>query len=411
MDRRGFLRSFSHWLLAFASAAIGRVTAETNSSNSPATMSDQTLTLFLCGDVMTGRGIDQVLPHPSDPTIHESYMKSALGYVQLAEDANGPIPKPVDFDYIWGDALEVLEQVSPDLRIINLETSITTSDDYWPQKSILYRMHPGNIPCLTAAGIDCCVLGNNHVMDWGYRGLLETMESLRNAGIQAPGVGLNIDKALEPAIFGTADTGRVLVFSAGSESSGVMPGWAATKRGAGIYRITKFSDSEAYKIGARIRAATQPGDIAVMSLHWGGNWGYEVDESRQAFARLLIDKGGVDVVHGHSSHHVRGVEIYRNRPIIYGCGDFVNDYEGIERYEEFRGDLSLMYFPTLDRRSGELLNLEMTPMRIKRFRIQHASAEEATWLAETLDRESARLGARVGLTPGQKLRVDWDRES
>ena len=69
----------------------------------------RTIKLFLCGDVMTGRGIDQVLPHPGNPTLYEGYMKSAAGYVQLAEEANGPIPQPVDFSYIWGDALAELK--------------------------------------------------------------------------------------------------------------------------------------------------------------------------------------------------------------------------------------------------------------------------------------------------------------
>ncbi|MFZ5772705.1 MAG: poly-gamma-glutamate biosynthesis protein, partial [Thermodesulfobacteriota bacterium] len=55
------------------------------------------ITLFLCGDVMTGRGIDQVLPHPSEPVLYESYMRSAAGYVQLAEEKNGPLARPVDF--------------------------------------------------------------------------------------------------------------------------------------------------------------------------------------------------------------------------------------------------------------------------------------------------------------------------
>jgi len=112
------------------------------------------ITLFLCGDVMTGRGIDQVLPHPSDPIIYESYLQSAIEYVELAEMVNGSIKKPVDFSYIWGDPLEELERVAPDLRIINLETSATKSDDYWKGKGINYRMHPENIGCLTIAKID-----------------------------------------------------------------------------------------------------------------------------------------------------------------------------------------------------------------------------------------------------------------
>ena len=81
------------------------------------------ITTFLCGDVMTGRGIDQVLPHPCEPGIYEAYLRSAADYVQLAEEANGPIAKPVAYPYIWGDALQVLAEQQPDLRIVNLETS------------------------------------------------------------------------------------------------------------------------------------------------------------------------------------------------------------------------------------------------------------------------------------------------
>ena len=92
--------------------------------------------LFLCGDVMTGRGIDQVLPHPNDPRLHEPYIGEASSYVELAESVNGAIPRPVEFDYIWGDALAELDRAGVDLRIINLETSVTSSEDYWRDKGI-----------------------------------------------------------------------------------------------------------------------------------------------------------------------------------------------------------------------------------------------------------------------------------
>ncbi|MBU1263749.1 MAG: CapA family protein, partial [Gammaproteobacteria bacterium] len=147
------------------------------------------MTLFLCGDVMTGRGIDQVLPHPGDPVLHEGYATSALDYVALAERANGPIPRPAEFAYVWGDALAEWARVAPDLRIVNLETAVTRRDDWQRGKGIHYRMHPANVPCLTAAGIDCCVLANNHVLDWGYAGLAETLETLRRAGLQRAGAG------------------------------------------------------------------------------------------------------------------------------------------------------------------------------------------------------------------------------
>lgn len=122
------------------------------------------ITLFLCGDVMTGRGIDQILPHPSQPQLYEPYVRSAHEYVALAEQVNGPIPRPVDAAYVWGAALLEFDRRRPDVRIVNLETAITTSEDR-EAKGINYRMHPANIACLTAAGIDCCTLANNHVLD------------------------------------------------------------------------------------------------------------------------------------------------------------------------------------------------------------------------------------------------------
>ena len=128
------------------------------------------VTLFLCGDVMTGRGVDQIFPASVDTVLYEHYVKDARQYVAIAEEENGEIPAPVSYDYIWGDALGVLRQVQPDARIINLETSITTNDEPWKGKGIHYRMHPDNVKCLTAADIDCCILANNHVLDWGEIG-------------------------------------------------------------------------------------------------------------------------------------------------------------------------------------------------------------------------------------------------
>ena len=90
-------------------ASEGEVSARTGARNASGPFSQAPdLTLFLCGDVMTGRGIDQILPYPGNPTLYERYMKSARGYAELAEEANGPIPKPVNFSYIWGDAFAEL---------------------------------------------------------------------------------------------------------------------------------------------------------------------------------------------------------------------------------------------------------------------------------------------------------------
>ncbi len=115
----------------------------------PGSSEVQAVTLFLCGDVMTGRGVDQILGHPSDAALHEPYVESAFEYLAMAETANGPIPKPVDSSYIWGEAADELIRSAPAARIINLENSITSSDNY-EAKGINYRMHPSNVECLTA---------------------------------------------------------------------------------------------------------------------------------------------------------------------------------------------------------------------------------------------------------------------
>ena len=91
--------------------------------------------LFLSGDVMLGRAIDQVLPYSNDPELFEPHIRDARAYISLAIKANGPILKPVDCNYIWGDALDILDTFKPDVRIINLETSITLNNAHWKKKT------------------------------------------------------------------------------------------------------------------------------------------------------------------------------------------------------------------------------------------------------------------------------------
>ena len=129
--------------------------------------SSEIVKLFWCGDAMTGRGIDQALPTSVDSVLCESYVKDARDYLRLAEWENGNIKEPVTYNYVWGDALDVWKENAADLKLINLETSITTFSVPWPGKGIHYRIHPENVEVLKAAGIDHCSLANNHMLDWG----------------------------------------------------------------------------------------------------------------------------------------------------------------------------------------------------------------------------------------------------
>jgi len=348
---------------------------------------------------MTGRGVDQILPHPSAPEIFEPCVRDAREYVAMAELANGPVPRPAAPAYIWGDALEALARVAPDARIINLETSVTGWDEYWPAKGINYRMHPDNITCLGVARIDVCVLANNHVLDYGYAGLEETLDTLATAGMKTAGAGRDLAEARRPAIVELPDSRRVLVFASGTRSSGIPPIWGATSDCAGVDLLKDLSSSTADGILQRVGQIKRAGDVAVASIHWGSNWGYDVPRSHVRFAHRLID-GGIDIVHGHSSHHPRPIEVYRQKLVLYGCGDFINDYEGIPdlgELEAFRHGLVLVYLPTVDPGSGELLELRMEPMRIRNMRLNRASLEEAAWLRDTVDRVSAEFGTAIGL--------------
>ncbi len=351
---------------------------------------------------MTGRGIDQILRHPGDPVLHESYIRDARRYVELAEAAYGPIPRPVDDAYIWGDALEVLAGAAVDVRIVNLETSITRGGSPWPGKEVHYRMHPANVGCLTAARIDCCSLANNHVMDWGYVGLDETIDTLDTAGVARAGAGREAAEAAAPAVLEVPGKGRVLVFAFGSPTSGVPRSWRAAANRPGLNLLDDLSEETALACARRIRGAMQPGDVSVASIHWGPNWGYTIPPEEIAFSRRLVENG-VSIVHGHSSHHAKAIRIHQGRPILHGCGDFVNDYEGIGGYEEFRGDLSPMYLIEWDPSEDRLAEVRIVALRSRRLRLERAPVEDTRWLRDLLNRQGspdleARLAGDHGMT-------------
>ena len=352
---------------------------------------------------MCGRGIDQVLAQPCSPEIYERYLRSAEDYVRLAEQANGPIPRRNGPSYVWGAALGQLERMQPDARIINLETAVTRSNDRM-NKGINYRMSPENAECLTAAEINCCVLANNHVLDWGSAGLLETLTVLQKLNVKATGAGRNDHEARAPAVLNLGKA-RLLIFSFGSRSSGIPLEWAATSDAPGVNLLPDLSEASASEVADQVVALGGPGDLVVVSIHWGSNWGYHIPQEQKIMARALIEEAGVSIVHGHSSHHPQAIEIYRNRLILYGCGDFLNDYEGIGGYERYRDDLALMYFADLDPTSGSLHALKLIPLQIKNFRLSIPTSRDIEWIQQTLDGRCQKYGTRVILDSERQLVV------
>lgn len=351
------------------------------------------LTLLLAGDVMTGRGIDQILPHPVDPLLHEPWVRDAREYVRLAEAANGPVPHDAGLTYPWGEALAIIATHAPRWRFVNLETAITERGAPWPRKGIHYRMCPRHIGVLQAARLDACVLANNHALDWGPVGLEDTLQALRAAGIAAVGAGADEDEAWRPACWPldptAPDGARLRLHACATPDSGVPAGWAAGPRRAGIALLPRLDDDGVRRLTSITRRDRRAGDVDLWSLHWGGNWVADVPPAQRRFARALIDTGAAALVHGHSSHHPMPLDLHRGHLVLHGCGDLINDYEGIgpgpaARGSTLRADLGCLYIARLDASDGRLRALEVVALQRRRLRLQAATAEARAATARLL---------------------------
>lgn len=356
--------------------------------------------IVLAGDVMTGRGIDQVLRAPGSPELFEAHARDARDYVALAERVHGPVGRALDGRALWGDALAALERWKPRSLIVNLETAVTASGEPWPGKGIHYRMNPSNVECLTSAGVHVCTLANNHVMDWGDAGLRDTLRSLRLAGLHTAGAGAREADAWAPAVVsidapGACKGAQLRVLSIAVSSSGVPAEWEATRTRPGVAWLPGLGEEAALRAAAAI--AGEGPAVKVVSIHWGANWVAQVPQSHRLFARRLIDLGAADIVHGHSAHHPLPVEVYRGRLILHGCGDLINDYEGIRAQEPWRNDVGCLYCAEVaagpdPRNLGRLAALEVVVLQRRRFRLVDADATARAWAWQQLGRHGFDAG-------------------
>jgi poly-gamma-glutamate synthesis protein (capsule biosynthesis protein) len=178
-------------------------------------------------------------------------------------------------------------------------------------------------------------LANNHVLDYGYDALIEMLGILNQAGIVHSGAGPNYGEASRLAT--SEVSGRKLGLLAFTDNE---PAWEATAdRPGGFYVPTDLTDSRATKLLEIVRESRDVVDVLIVSAHWGSNWGHRPPQEHVLFAHALIE-AGADIIFGHSSHVFRGIEFYRSRPVLYGAGDFVDDY-AIDQVE--RNDQSFIY--------------------------------------------------------------------
>jgi poly-gamma-glutamate synthesis protein (capsule biosynthesis protein) len=172
--------------------------------------------------------------------------------------------------------------------------------------------------------------------------------------------------------------------------------------------VKDLSSETAAEVVAFIQGQRRPEDIVVVSIHWGENWGYEIPPAQRRFSHQLIDGGAADLIHGHSSHHFKGIEVYNGRLILYGCGDFIDDYEGIAGYGLYRPGLRLAYFASLAG-SGSLQSLEIACFRTYRVRLDadSVSEDDLAWIQQALNREGKSLGTSVERSKDGTFLLRW----
>lgn len=317
-------------------------------------MSD-TERLGLTGDVMLGRKVDERQRHRSP-------------------------------EAVWGDLLDRLRAL--DGLLVNLECCLSTRGERWTRtdRPFHFRADPSwAVPALAAAGVDCCALANNHVLDFGEAALRDTLDALDGAGIAHAGAGRDREEALAPARFPVGDLDVAVVSFTDN-----TPEYAAGESGPGTARVEMDAENDRTRdrVGEALsRARERDPDLLVASLHWGPNMVVDPPPEFEAFGRWLVDRG-VDLVHGHSAHVFQGVEVYDGAPIVYDAGDFVDDY-AVDR--DLRNDRSFLFVARVD--AGGVAELRLIPTEIEGCRVRAAEPDVARWCRRRMRERSERVGS------------------
>ena len=303
-----------------------------------------------------------------------------MGDTMLGRLVSEQIPRR-DPAWFWGTTLPLVKEC--DLRILNLETTITTKNTKWTEwrKAFYYRAVPQAVDVLKAAGVEYVNLANNHVLDFSEPGLKDTIAYLDRAGIGHTGAGFSPEDAARPAELSARDT-SIGVFSFADH----YDRWDASKRGAGVFLVSIPPTARQWeRIQRIVHQLDEQHDLVVLSVHWGPNMRGAPSKKVVELAHRLIDEG-VDVIHGHSAHVFHGVEIYKGKVILYDTGEFIDDY-AIDR--TLRNDYSFLYRLTLE--SNRPHRLELIPVVIDRMQVNVARGRDLARIFELFEQRTRRF--------------------
>lgn len=317
------------------------------------------LKLALAGDTMLGRGVaEQLRAAPHAPLF-------ASDVVAAAAEA--------------------------DLFVLNLECSISTRGERWPDpsKPFFFRAPPAAVHALHVIGVDCVTLANNHALDYGRQALLDTFEHLDSCGIAWAGAGADERAAHTPSILASRDGFRLAVVSAADYPQE----YAAGPSLPGVAYVDFRHELPQWLLDA---IGSADADAVLVSPHWGPNMAASPLRSIRAGGAALV-RAGATLVAGHSAHVFHGIE----GRILYDLGDFLDDY-AVEPL--LRNDLGLLFFVTLDERGPR--RLEAVPLKLGFCHTRLATGDDAAWIRWRFRRACALLGTQVGEEDG-RLVVSW----
>ncbi|WP_284011257.1 CapA family protein [Haloarcula pelagica] len=287
---------------------------------------------------------------------------------------------------VWGDLLGRL--ASLDGLFVNLECCLSTRGRPWRRTphAFHFRADPAwALPALERAGVDCCALANNHVLDFEEPALLDTLDWLTDSGIAYAGAGRTRHAAFRPTT--VAVDGVTVAFVSLTDNT---PEYAATATTPGTAHVeidTASDQTRAAVAETLARAQATDPDLLIASLHWGPNMVEKPPPAHRAFARWLVD-AGVDIVHGHSAHVFQGIEVYDGRPILYDTGDFVDDYAVDGR---LRNDRSFLFEVGVSD-AGTPRELRLSPTEIRDCAVHAADPVTVQWSRERMESLSAPFG-------------------
>ena len=303
--------------------------------------------ISLMGDVMMDRGVGSLI------------------------DIHGP-------DYPWEGVRDTLRK--SDISLLNLETSIGSANIPIEDKEYVFQSKPESIVGLINASIDGVSIANNHSMDYGKEGFLETIINLEKNGIKYSGGGRTIEEALKPAIWDV--NGIKVGFLAFSR---VIPqmSWYATDKTPGI---ASGYDYYAESVAACVTQVKEQVDFLIVSTHWGKELAEHPQESDMKFAKLLIDNGA-DVIMGHHPHVLQGIEIYNNKPIIYSLGNFVFNSRG------FKSNSTMITNIEINKQG--IIHMKIIPVEIKHGQPSIAEGHAKEEIIQRMNDLSRRWGTTI----------------